>query len=124
VRYDPQTKELRLEILPEEGIEYTTQFIGTKIGFNADSQPRVDKDGKPLRTTRKYSADIGQVFATVSGTAPSYKLSGEELYVRAVVTSTKPHDNPSFKDQREQAWTQPVGWRERLGEQADRVSAF
>ena len=103
VQYDPQTKVLKLQIAAEDGVEYTTQFIGTKTGYDPASEPRVDAKGKPLRTTRKYSSDIGQVFATVSGTAPSYKLTGEELYVRAVVTSTKPHANPSFKDQREQA---------------------
>jgi predicted metal-dependent phosphoesterase TrpH len=123
VRYDPQTKELQLEIDSDNGVEYTTQFIGTKIGYNPDSQQRLDKDGKPLRTTRKYSNDIGQVIATASGTSPSFKLTGDELYVRAVVTSTKPHPNPTFKEQREQAWTQPVGWQERLGDESERVSA-
>jgi hypothetical protein len=59
----------------------------------------------------------------VSGTSPSYQLKGDELYVRAVVTSSKPHPDPSFKDQREQAWTQPVGWQERLGQATERVSA-
>jgi predicted metal-dependent phosphoesterase TrpH len=123
VQYDPQTKVLKLDIAAEDGVEYTTQFIGTKVGYNAASEPRTGADGKPLRTTRKYSDDIGQVFATASGTSPSYKLTGEELYVRAEVTSTKPHPNPSFKDQREQAWTQPVGWQERVRVESDRVSA-
>jgi hypothetical protein len=48
--------------------------------------------------------------ATVEGTEPRYKLNGKELYVRAVVTSSEPPENPSFPDQRAQAWTQPVGW--------------
>jgi hypothetical protein len=47
---------------------------------------------------------------TVEGLTPKYELTGDELYVRAVVTSSKPPRDPSFKDQREQAWTQPVGW--------------
>jgi hypothetical protein len=51
---------------------------------------------------------------TVAGLAPRYELTGDELYVRAVVTSSKPPHDPSFKDQREQAWTQPVGWEEVL----------
>jgi hypothetical protein len=123
VRYDAENKTLRLEIQPEDGIEYTTQFIGTKVGYDQNSEPRVDAKGKPLRTTRKYSGDVGQVLATASGASPSYQLKGNELYVRAVVTSTKPHPNPSFQDQREQAWTQPVGWQERLGTETDRVSA-
>jgi hypothetical protein len=123
VRYDADKKILRIEIEPQEGVQYTTQFIGTKIGYDANSEPRVNKDGKPLRTTRKYSADVGQVFATAEGTSPTYQLTGQELYVRAVVTSSKPHPDPSFDAQREQAWTQPVGWQERLGEESKRVSA-
>ncbi|HEX2476278.1 MAG TPA: hypothetical protein VHK01_16120, partial [Lacipirellulaceae bacterium] len=123
VRYNADKKTLQIEIEAEEGVQYTTEFIGTKIGYDAASEPRVNKDGKPLRTTRKYSADVGQVFATVEGTSPSYQLSGQELYVRAVVTSSKPHPDPSFNNQREQAWTQPVGWQERLTEESKRVSA-
>jgi hypothetical protein len=122
VRYDPQKKVLRLDVHAEQGIEYSTQFIGTKVGYNPDSKPRTGDDGKPLRTTRKYSADVGQVFATVSGTSPSFQLTGDELYVRAVVTSTKPHPNPSFMGQHEQAWTQPVGWQERLDDESQQVS--
>lgn len=114
VRYDAAKKLLQLEIEPEEGVEYTTQFIGTKQGFDSKSEQRVDKKGKPLRTTRKYSADVGQVFATEKGTAPAYQLTGDEFYVRAMVTSTKPHPDPSFKGQHQQAWTQPVGWQERV----------
>ena len=44
----------------------------------------------------------------------SYRLKGDELYVRAVVTSTELPDNPVFENQKQQAWTQPVGWEERL----------
>jgi hypothetical protein len=44
------------------------------------------------------------------GAKPSYQMTGKELYVRAVVTSDQPHVDPSFTDQKQQAWTQPVGW--------------
>jgi hypothetical protein len=123
VRYDKTKKSLQLEIEPEASVKYTTQFIGTKIGYDAKSTPRVGKDGKPIRTTRQYSHDVGLVLATAEGPSPSYQLTGQELYVRAVVTSSKPAADPSFKDQREQAWTQPVGWEERVGEESKRVSA-
>ena len=116
VRYDAGKRVLQLDIEPDTDAEYTTQFIGTKLGYDAKSEPRLDKDGKPIRTTRKYSADIGQVLATEKGTSPSYQLKGDELYVRAVVTSSKPHHDPSFKDQHQQAWTQPVGWQARITE--------
>jgi hypothetical protein len=123
VRYDAENKLLHIQIQADETSTYTTQFIGTRVGYDQTSQPRVDAKGKPLRTTRKYSNDVGAVFATVTGNTAVYQLKGDELYVRAVITSSKPHWNPSFKDQREQAWTQPVGWQERLHEKADRVSA-
>src|SRR3954453_16610913 len=54
------------------------------------------------------------MLATVEGTSPRYRLKGDELYVRAVVTSTEPPENPSFPEQRAQAWTQPVGWETRI----------
>jgi hypothetical protein len=50
------------------------------------------------------------VLATVDGLRPRYQLSGKELYVRAVVTSSHPPEDPSFEGQKAQAWTQPVGW--------------
>jgi hypothetical protein len=123
VKYDADKKLLQIEIEPEEGAQYTTQFIGTKSGYDPSSEPRTGKDGKPIRTTRKYSADVGHVFATVEGASPSHQLTGEELYVRAMITSTKAHPDPSFNEQREQAWTQPVGWEARLGNEAKRVSS-
>src|SRR3989440_27768 len=55
---------------------------------------------------------IGMSFSTVSGRNPTYTLTGQELYVRALITSSKPPVNPSLKDQKKQAWTQPVVWRE------------
>ena len=72
----------------------------------------MDAEGRPLATTRKYSPDVGKVFATVEGLTSSYKLTGHELYIRAVVTSDQPHVNPSLPNQLQHAWTQPVGWRE------------
>jgi hypothetical protein len=95
-------------------VTYTTQFIGTKVGYDSSSKPRVDGEGKPIRATREYSKDVGKVLAAVAGETPSYQLKGDELYVRAVVTSSKAHHDPSFKGQRQQAWTQPVGWQEQI----------
>jgi hypothetical protein len=114
IRYDVEKRQLQIEIAPEEGALYTTQFIGTKVGYDSQSQPRLDKEGKAVRTTRQYSHDVGVILATAEGVSPSYTLTGQELYVRAVVNSSKPHHDPSFENQHQQAWTQPVGWQERL----------
>jgi hypothetical protein len=109
VRFDGRT--LALQVAVEEGVEYTTQFVGTRRGASLAGEPVRDAEGKELATTRRYSDEIGAVLAVASGPAPSYRLRGDELYVRAVVTASSAHPNPSFAGQRRQAWTQPVGWR-------------
>jgi hypothetical protein len=110
VRFDTITRRLTLEIEADAGATYTTRFVGTPRGVSLAGEGRVDDQGKPLSTTKKYVADIGRTFAEVAGTSPSYQMKGDELYVRAIVTSSKPHADPSVKGQRQQAWTQPVGW--------------
>lgn len=90
VSFDPATGKLRLAISPAEGETFTTSFIGTRRGGEGDP------------------ATIGVVLATVEGLAPEYTLKGDEWYVRATVTSSRAHPDPSFKNQMKQAWTQPV----------------
>ncbi len=107
---DCKTGVLSLEIQPQDGAEYVTRFIGTLKDTDLSSEPLTDKAGKEIYGTRRYSAEIGKVLAEVKGVRPTYKLTGQELYVRAVVTSSKPVANPSMKGQMQQAWTQPVGW--------------
>jgi len=114
INFDADKDELNLKIKPDGEATFTTTFIGTTKNYNTESKPRTDKTGKPIRTTRKYSNDVGKVFATIKGLNPSYKLTGKELYVRAVVTSSKSHSNPSYKGQLQQAWTQPSGWQRHL----------
>jgi hypothetical protein len=122
VKYDPAARTLELAIQPDGDATFRTEFIGTLQGFDERSEPVVtdegkppaDKSGKPLRASRRYSGDIGQVLATVEGLSAKYQLTGKELYVRAVVTSSKPPADPSFAGQKQQAWTQPVGWESML----------
>lgn len=112
--FDAKQKTLSVSIAAEDDVEYVTEFVGTPVDYNKSSQAIVDKDGKEISATRSYSSEVGKVFATVEGTSATFKLTGQELYVRAVVTSTKKHWNPSFDGQTEQAWTQPVGWEKRV----------
>jgi hypothetical protein len=123
VRYTPETRSFEVVIDAEQGVEYSTQFIGTRLGYDQASEPAVDAEGKPIRASRVYSDDVGQILATVDGASPSFKLTGQELYVRAVVTSSKAHADPSFEGQRQQAWTQPVGWQEVLANASKRAKA-
>jgi len=72
----------------------TVEFIGTRV-----------IDGEPRKT--------GEVLATVeqplgSGAAVEYRFQGDELYVRARITSSRPHPRPYAEGDREMAWTQPV----------------
>ncbi|MEM7233447.1 MAG: hypothetical protein AAF517_14810 [Planctomycetota bacterium] len=104
-------KTVRVTIDAEDGVEYTTQFIGTLEDFDASSEPRATTEGF---ASRRYSNDVGAVLAEVKGRTASYALTGKELYVRAMVRSNKTVERPVWEDQKEQAWTQPVGWRTRV----------
>lgn len=99
-----------------------TEFIGTRRGVNLASQPLVDDAGKELAVTRQYSREIGQVLARVEGLEASYGLSGDELYVRALITSSQPPDRPVYEGQKRQAWTQPTGWKKWLAASANQRS--
>lgn len=99
---------LSVEIDAQPGIAYTIEFIGTKRGYDPKNEPVRTANGEALRVTHRYSDDIGQVFSTTIGTKASYKLTGDEIYVRAHITSTKKKANPYREGEFEQAWTQPL----------------
>ena len=100
-------KVYSLEIVPEKDVTYTTQFIGTRKGFDPRSEPLKTESGAALRVTHRYSKDIGVVLAEVKGTSASYKMKGDEIYVRARVISSKPKVS-AIKGEVERAWTQPL----------------
>ena len=81
---------LSVAITKREGAAYITEFIGTRV------------DGEP-----------GEILARVDGPRPSYTLVGDELFVRATVTSSLTAENPVWQDQPRQAWVQPVAPRRR-----------
>jgi hypothetical protein len=87
--------QIKIEIDAQAGEHYTTRFVGTPVEHE-------------LMSGAKYSPQVGMTFAEVKGTSPSYKLTGKELYVRAVITSDAKPDQPSWAEQTKQAWTQPV----------------
>ena len=95
-----------LRIRPEEGVTYTTQFIGTRVGYPAPMEIDSVVDGASV--AKRYSDEIGTTLAQVPGTSPSYVITGDELYVRAKVISSKPKENPYRQGEVEVAWTQPV----------------
>ncbi len=114
VTFDKSNSTYALKIKPTKGVRYVTQFIGTLEGYDDKARPVKDKNGNTVRATKRYSREVGAVLATVKGLNPTYKLTGKELYVRAVVHASNTPANPIWKDQVQQAWTQPVGWKDRV----------
>ncbi len=110
VRFDQGTKTLSLEIDGAEGVTYTTTFLGTRKGYDraVEKVPAPEGDKIPFRL--RYSQDVGAVLASSDSLTPSYQMTGDELYVRAVVTSSQAPKNPIEPGQVAKAWTQPVGW--------------
>lgn len=99
---------LEIKIVPKQGVKYGIEFIGTRKGFDNTSSPVVDARGNELRTTRRYSDEIGVTLQHVKGTHAKYEFQGNELYVRARITSSKRHPDPSEEGEFERAWVQPV----------------
>ena len=99
---------IALEIKAEAGIEYVIDFIGTRKGYDRKTVAVKAADGSEPRVTRRYSAEVGVVLASAKGTKAEYILKGDELYVRARVTSSKPMQSSPVVGEVEKAWTQPV----------------
>jgi hypothetical protein len=102
------SQALRIEIAPQDGVTYRTTFIGTNRGFPQESTPADSDEAKAALLTRRYSDQIGKVLGEVEGSSAEYRLTGNELYVRAVVTSSRVHPNPGVAGEFERAWVQPI----------------
>jgi hypothetical protein len=80
-------KSISIRIRGEEGVKYTTEFIGWMPG-----------------------KDHAEILAKVEGTKAIYKSSGHELFIRARITSDEIKVNPFAKGDYEMAWVQPVAF--------------
>ena len=100
--------KLTLRIAPQPGVTFTTEFIGTRRPVNWQSKTVISTNGHPLAVTRLYSSGMGAVLSTQRGTNVSYQGTGDELFVRARVTSSKLKEHGVEPGERERAWTQPV----------------
>jgi hypothetical protein len=111
VDFDAATGELALAIEPEADETYKTMFVASlkPEPAAADAVDSSDTPDTPA-TPAIDPARVGVVVHEVEGTEASYRLTGNELYVRAIVTSSAAPVDPSWKGQFKQAWTQPVGW--------------
>jgi hypothetical protein len=102
---------MRIEVEAKPGVTYTVRFIGTRRGFDATRSPVVSANGEPIQATQRYSDQIGETFSVVVGNRAEYSARGDELYVRAVVQSSKKIANPYRKGETAAAWVQP--WQPR-----------
>jgi hypothetical protein len=116
-------KTYTVEVDAQTDVTYTIQFIGTRKGYNRESEPLRAPSGTPLRVTHRYSDEIGAVLQEVQGTSATYKLQGDEIYVRAkVISSKKLHEaagnlqkvtskrkpDAALTEEVQSAWTQPL----------------
>lgn len=58
--------------------------------------------------TRAGSSEVGELLQRSEDNPARYVFAGDELYVRAVVTSSLPHARPRAQGELQQAWLQPV----------------
>jgi hypothetical protein len=101
-----------LEVLAEPGVTYTVEFVGTLRGVPLDGvAAKSAEPGAPGRQSQEYSAEIGKVLRRIEGPVARFVATGDEMYVRARVVSSKPHSNPYAEGDREMAWTQPLVFR-------------
>lgn len=101
---------IRIEIEPQAGATYRTQFIGTRRDVPLTGRPVIDANGDTLRTTRIYDERVGEVLAETEGLTAEYVFGGDERYVRARVVSSRPHIDTTTGRTigQETAWLQPV----------------
>jgi hypothetical protein len=103
-------KTLHIEIEPQNGVEYTTEFIGTLKETDMNGKPTVDSEGSEIENaTFTYSSEIGKVLSTSHSLNSSYSFNGDELYVRVRITSTADHIDPKTGNLlgKQKAWVQP-----------------
>lgn len=100
---------IELEVERERGVDYTIEFVGTRRDVPLDPfMPPAPPAGAPGRQSQAYDARIGEVLQRVLGTRARYEATGDEIYVRARVISSRAHPNPFAQGDREMAWTQPL----------------
>ena len=104
-------KHIHIEIEPQEGVEYITEYIGTLSGFDSGSKPAIDIYGNEISdASRIYSEDIGKVLLSSNDLSSSYAFQGNELYVRVRIRSSANQIDQVTGEVigKQQAWCQPV----------------
>lgn len=110
VSFDKASRTLRLKIQGKPGVKYRTEFRGTLKNYDRAVKEVEAPAEDPQPKRLQHGADIGKVLASSDSLEPSYTLTGDELYVRAIVISDEVMANPPHPHHFQKAWTQPVGW--------------
>lgn len=108
VRIVHSPKGIRIEVADEPGVDYQVEFIGTRAGFDTATHAALDRFGRPVYASRSYDPAIGAVLSRVEGHVAEYRFRDDDLYVRARVTASRRHPDPSRPLEYQRAWTQPV----------------
>jgi hypothetical protein len=110
--YDSKKREIALAVAPAPGVTYVTEFISTRIlACPSASASAADRWDGP---------QVGAIVARSSNLEAHYRLTDDDVWVRATVTASRAPANPIISNyegdttQFEQAFTQPVGWRQYL----------
>jgi hypothetical protein len=109
VTFDKTARKLNVKVKAEPGVKYTIEFRGTPKNYDraVKEVPAPADDNYPVRL--KHSEEVGKLLASSESTEASYQMTGDELYVRAIITTDKVMKNPATPGQLQKAWTQPVG---------------
>lgn len=92
--YDQASRTWEIEIATDGEAKFTTELIGARSGYDATAE--LGKSG------------IGEVFQSVEGTTVKFVIPEDALFARVAITSDQAHLDPSFPNQKKQAWLQPI----------------
>ena len=115
--FDEEKQTLTVEVDEKAGVNYRIEFKGSLKDVSLEFEPVddvVDDKGLAHPVTGNYpDAGIGMTFQEIEGSKATYQVSGDALYVRAVIHCDAPpyFKYDEFSDMEQKAWTQPVGWR-------------
>jgi hypothetical protein len=89
-----------------EDLEVTADGYRLRVKEDGDASFRIRFIG--TRQLDGALGPIGEELMVVDGPEAEYPFAGDELYVRAQITSSRLHPQPYLEGDREMAWTQPA----------------
>jgi hypothetical protein len=89
-----------------EDLEVTADGYRLRVKEDGDASFRIRFIG--TRQLDGALGPIGEELMVVDGPEAEYAFAGDELYVRAQITSSRLHPQPYLEGDREMAWTQPA----------------